>query len=156
DGDEGRRFLLATILAELGREVSRTFRPFGDLVPTVLIKNEYSDKDYFKIVADFDMDTVSRLLALYCFRSFGESDWSNVGDQTKVRELADEFGENYDLLAAKARVSAVPETHRLAAQAHLEAIEAGKPSKPPTVYWPRKKEKEEKPATAKKAAKGGK
>ncbi|MFN6965152.1 MAG: hypothetical protein ACK4S4_15510 [Pyrinomonadaceae bacterium] len=32
----------------------------------------------------------------------------------------------------------------------------GKYEEPPTVYWPRKKEKEEKPATAKKAAKGGK
>ena len=77
------------------------------------------------------------MFALFCFGQFGGSGWQDVGDQAPVKRLAQEFGENYDLLDAKARVERYPESHKAAAQAHLEAVQAGKKAKAPTVHWPR-------------------
>lgn len=148
NNDKGRRFLLASILTcdndFLGQE-------FAEILPKEIAKNRYAIKDYFAMVANWDAATVSRMLALICFETFGQSDYGDVGNQESVKQLAAEFGENYDVLAAEARVKLTPTEggHRAAAQAHLDAIKAGKKSKTPTVFWPRPKVKAEKKPKAK-------
>ncbi|HEX3101476.1 MAG TPA: hypothetical protein VHQ01_06790, partial [Pyrinomonadaceae bacterium] len=155
DNDKGRRFLLASILTHSPREIPSSLEAFPKIAPAELIKNQYQDKDFYKIVEKFDAATVSQVLALICFCLFGKSNFSSIGDQSTVRQLAEEFGDNYDLQAAEERVKLTPTEggHRAKAQVHLDALKAGKKSTPPTVFWPRPKKVEAKKPAAKKKAK---
>lgn len=148
DDQPGRVDLLVSLIEN---DAYHLLSDFEKIVPADLIKNRYQAKDVTAILAKQKPAVISQIFAVVCFGSAGESDDRNLGDQAPVKEIAKEFGENYEMLAAEARVKLTPTEggHRAAAQAHLEAIKAGKKSNPPTVFWPRKKVEPAKKASAK-------
>lgn len=147
DTPEGKRDLLVGVLHGMDWSLWRELAESQDFPKSLKAQRYNIDRpDVVKAVAGMSIDQVSRIFALICFAFFGK------GDEAAVRQLVAESGENYDLLAAKARMKHVPAEHKPAAQSHLDSVIAGKASKPPTVYWPRKKKEKAKPKAKAKAA----